>query len=122
MNKRSIQVVESLAGCSSGLRVLLEEHSKDNGGEILPHVFFGDLTRYALSLLPDTRSVGEPLQKHELREILNRLEEAYSENDSEITELISVSFLESLPQPGDVGSQIRDLIGPNLKKQLRVIG
>jgi hypothetical protein len=28
---------------------LLDEHVEDNFGEILPHVFFGDLTRFIVS-------------------------------------------------------------------------
>jgi hypothetical protein len=33
------------------LSPLLREHLHDNSGELLPHVFFGDLTRYAVALL-----------------------------------------------------------------------
>ena len=113
--------VRSIVARFPNLSARLEEHIKDNLGEILPHVFFGDVTRYVLSLLFAVSGGGLP-PRRELREILDYLEEAYSGGDEERRELISVSFLENLPRPGEEGAQIREMVGPNLRRQLHVIG
>jgi hypothetical protein len=99
-----------------GLSALLEEHIKDYR-EILPHLFFNDVTDYILSLL----NAGELPQRRELRDILNYLEQVYA-SDEQLQELISVSFLESLPRLDEAGAQIRRMVGPHLTKQLHIIG
>ena len=104
-----------------GLRELLDEHLEDNYDELLPHVFFGDVTRYAEEC-QTAASRGAVQKGRELRDILDYLETAYTSGSPEIQELISVSFLENLPRPGEVGSAIRKKVGPNLKAQLDVIG
>jgi hypothetical protein len=77
--------------------------------------------RRHLSLLLAAR--GGPLPpRRELRDILNYLEKAYAAGDEELRELISVSFLENLPRSGESGAELREMVGPNLRKQLRAIG
>ena len=66
-----------------GLAPMLAEHIKDND-EILPHLFFGDVTRYALSLVRERK----PDQKPELRMLLDFLEESFSGGNEELQELI----------------------------------
>ena len=44
------------------------------------------------------------------------------EGASDVGELISVSFLEHLPRPGEPGSELRRLIGPRSAAQLSAIG
>jgi len=97
-----------------GLRPLLNEHRQDQDGELLPHLFFADLTRYLLSLLSDESNV---CAGRDLREMLDYLDDAYG-NGALLQELISVSFLENL-QGED--PQMRLLLGPNLKRQMEVI-
>jgi hypothetical protein len=101
------------------LRPILEEHMRDNFGETLPHLFFGDLTQYVQSL---PALLGGEGARSELREILGYLEDVYSRGDDELCELIAVSFLENLPRPGEPGSYIRDMVGPKLRTQLEMIG
>ncbi len=120
MSEQAVSFVRSTMARFPSLSALLEEHLKDNLGEILPHVFFGDVTRYVLSLL--AASGGGLPPRRELRDILDYLEEAYSASGEELRELISVSFLENLPRPGEIGAQIREMVGPNLRRQLHVIG
>ena len=121
MSEKAITFVTSMVAHFPGLKALLEEHVKDNLGEMLPHVFFGEVTRYMLSLVLAASS-GGLLPRNELRDILHYLEEAYATGDDELRELITVSILENLPRPGDAGAEIREMIGPNLTRQLRVIG
>ena len=57
-----------------------------------------------------------------LNDLLGELENAYQSGGEEVEDLISVSFLENLPRPGEAGSQIREMLGPSLHRQLDVIG
>jgi hypothetical protein len=70
-----------------GLAPVLEEHLATYD-ELLPHVFFGDVTRYALSLARD----GEI---DELNRLLGDLDAALDESEDEVANLVSVSFVEN---------------------------
>src|SRR5260370_35319951 len=122
MSDQTISFVRSMVGRFPGLCGPLEEHIEANFGEVLPHVFFGDVTRYVVSLLLATRSSACLPPRRELRDILSYLEEAYAAGDEELRELISVSFLENLPRPGERGAEVRRMIGPNLRRHLELIG
>jgi hypothetical protein len=110
-------LVNMMGARFSPLGALLEEHLRDNKGEVLPHVFFGDATRYILSLVGSSKKAGLS-PRRELRDILAYLEEPYSGGDSEVQELISASFLENLPRIDEAVSQIRQMLGPNLRRKL----
>jgi hypothetical protein len=122
MSRRTEAFVRSLVERFPALRPLLHEHLADNFGEMLPHVFFGDLTRRVLSLLDPSEDKEVFERRSELRDILTVLEAAYASGDEELQELISVSFLEHLPRPGEPGAAIRQMLGPTLSEQLLIIG
>jgi hypothetical protein len=115
----SISVVKEVASRSPTLEAMLQEHIKDND-EILAHVFFGDITRHVVSLFVASMQSGSSLP-NELKNILDYVEEAFCQGADDVQELISVSFLENLPSSGEEGAGIRDIIGPNLKKELETI-
>ena len=95
---------------------ILQEHLEDNEGELLPHLFIADIHRWAERIVkcePDSRG---------LEHLLRILEQAWGEADPDITELISVSFLEHFARPGEPGSELRSMVGAGLGKQLHVIG
>ena len=104
------------------LAPLLEEHLTDNFGELLPHIFLGDVVRWVLALMATARAEESLTAQRELHEFLCRLEDTYAGGNEELQELLSVSFLENLPRSGEDGAEIRNQLGPNLTKQLRVIG
>lgn len=119
MSSHEETLVRSMVDRFPSLSALLEEHLQDNFGELLPHLFLGDVTRYVVSL-HSAASRGAVQQQRELADILDDLENEYGNPESQ--ELISVSFLENLPRPGELGSAIRRLVGPHLGRQLDVIG
>jgi hypothetical protein len=119
MSKQTVSFVSSMVARFPSLYRLLEDHIRDNAGEVLPHVFFGEVTRYVLSLLVAAR--GEP-RRELIGDVLSYLEEAYAAGDEELRELISVSFLENLPGPGESGAEVREMVGQNLRRQLQLIG
>ena len=73
------------------LQPLLAEHLADNYGELLPHVFFGDVTRWALR--------EKAVNSLSLKRLLTLLDASYAKGVPDVQELIAVSFLENLP-PG----------------------
>jgi hypothetical protein len=119
--EQELAFVYAIVARFPGLRPMLDEHLTDNFGDILPHLFFGDVTRYVLSLLREARASDVPSRRRELREILDYLEETYSSEEA-LQEIISVSFLEHLPRPSEEGWGIREMVGPSLRRQLQVIG
>lgn len=124
MSEATIDFIERLVDRCPPLKSIFDEHVSDNFGEVLPHLFFGDLTRYAISRFLEVESEAVPQGMEAepgLRRLLNDLEDAYADGDEEIQELISVSFLENLPRPGKEASGLRAWFGPELSAQLRVI-
>lgn len=125
MSLLTIDFVDRIVKRFPHLRGMYEEHISDHFGEVLPHLFVGDLANHAVDLF--LASAPEDVQgaqaRRDLEQLLEFLETAYEEGGEEIEELISVSFLEHLPRPGiDPGAGIRSLCGPRMQEQLRVIG
>jgi len=98
----------------------LDEHVEANDG-ILPHVFFYDVTQYVRALTTSA-GLGSKQAEQELRAILDLFEEQFTNGSEDVQELISVSFLENIPPAGEEGAELRDLVGPNLKRELEIIG
>lgn len=90
----------------------MDEHIEDNVGELLPHVFLADATRLLISFFGEGLSAWGQLQ-----DVLDFLEGSFRDGDDETKELIAVSFLENLPVDGELGSGIRELLGPELRAE-----
>jgi hypothetical protein len=120
MSERTVTFVSATVIRFPGLKALFAEHRRDNFGEVLPHVFFGDFTRYVIALL-DQEQAGVAGAGNELREILAYLENSYAEGDEDICELIVVSFLENLTPWAGQDVRIREFVGPHLRHQLDVM-
>ena len=118
MSDPTIWFVKALAKRFPSLNSLLDEHIEDNFGETLPHVFFGDVTRHAVSLFRRVEMGGDLGARKELRELLDVLEESFVAGDEPLRELIAASFLENLPARGEDGAQIRSMLGTTLSQQL----
>lgn len=109
--------IEGLVREVPDLVQILEQHINEYG-EILPHVFFGELTRYVLQCLRTSTASGHTRNQVILRQILGRLEDGYATGEDVVTELIGVSFLENLS--GEEGREaLRDLMGPHLSEALK---
>lgn len=125
MSEVTIDFIERLVDRFPALKPIFDEHISDNFGEVLPHLFLGDLTRYVVARFVEGEGES-PRQSNEaeqdVRRLLNELEQVYADGDGEIQELMSVSFLENLPRPGEEASGVRAWLGPEFSAQLRVIG
>jgi hypothetical protein len=105
--------VEWLVGRHSDLAPILDEHLRDNG-ELLPHVFFGDVTRYA-SDLARRGDTGR------LDHLLTDLDQALTSAEDEADNLIWASFVENAQGiRGDDEERLREELGryPNLADAL----
>jgi hypothetical protein len=104
------------------LAPILEEHLRDNHGELLPHVLFGDVTRYAADLA--RRASDDPSAEGDLRRLLDDLNAAMlppGDDDDPVDNLIWVSFVENAQGvPGDSEEALRDRLRsfPNLARAL----
>ena len=118
MSAATVAFVGALVYAFPVLRPVLEEHLGDQEGEVLPHLFMADVERWLEREVMNRRAQSA----EEIATLLAFLEEAVATGDPEVNELIAVSFLEHLPRPGQPGSEIRDMVGPHLRRQLRMIG
>jgi hypothetical protein len=101
--------VEWLVARQPELAPLLDEHLRTYG-ELLPHVFFGDVTRYASELAcgPDTGRLDS---------LLSDLDRALTSARDETDNLIWVSFVENAQGTrGDEEERLRERLRryPNL--------
>lgn len=85
---------------------ILDEHVNDND-DLLPHVFFGDLTRYVMA-----NGLGR-------RKIVELLEQNFRRHDTEVEELIAVSFVENLETEFDLEQATRDVDAKELIEEWR---
>lgn len=93
----------------------LQQHL-DDYEMLLPHVFMGDVTRRVLG---EFRARGAST---EVREILAFLEHHQHQGSAAEQELVAVSFVENLPRSWEKGGgAIRQLLGPSLLAQLRLM-
>jgi len=106
----SPEFVNWLAGRHPGLVPVLDEHLADND-ELLPHVLFGDMTRYALVLARD----GEV---DELNRLLGDLDAALGESDDEVANLVWVSFVENASTDADEPLRTELRAFPHLARSL----
>lgn len=123
MSELTVDFIGHLVAKVPDLEPLLQEHLSDNFGEVLPHVFFGDITRFVVAefLRAENAGTAEQASSSPLKPLLAELEDAVSQS-GEVAELVCVSFLENLPRPSEPGGGVRELVGPGLRSELDRIG
>ncbi len=82
-------VVPALIEAAPELQTVLGEHLEDMGGEVLPHLLFGDLTRF----VAEAHGQGSDEVVHR---ILDFLETAIQHGDGYVRNLVAVSFIENI--------------------------
>jgi hypothetical protein len=99
------QVHEQLAAAVPSFAAAVEEHQRDYG-EVLPHLLFGDLTRFVLqaSERGDTETVDRSLLF---------LSKAIQSSDMRVENLVAVSFVENVgPRDPSVAAFIESWPAP----------
>ena len=91
-------------------RAMQEKHLRDND-EVLPHVLFGDLSRFAVAAHKrgDTRLVER---------VIGLMERLLRDGDAATRELVGVSFVENIG-PEDVEEGFFALYGPLLRADFK---
>jgi len=104
----SFALVDRLAREVPCLTPLLTEHLADFG-EVLPHVFFfAELTPFLIGLKD-----GSEADKAALLTTLSMLEEAWKEGQEDVTNVIAVSFIETLQGYGELRA-MQTFFGPEM--------
>jgi len=104
----------------SSFAPIYDEHIKDND-ELLSHVLMGDLARFSIELYRAGYKKGEKAGREKLGEILKILDEGIQSPDSNLQELISVSFLENLGQADEDYDSMRALLTPALLNEMKAL-
>lgn len=94
------------------LKAIYSEHMNDNG-ELLPHVFMGDVARFSIKAATVTES------SLSVKLILDLLEDGLSSENFEITTLILVSYVENLLGEQEAVRFLKPLMGHRLKNALK---
>lgn len=91
-----------------------EQHMTDNDS-LLPHVFMGEVSRFAVS------EAGRPASNEALKRLLEFLEREIGSGSLEIEQLIVVSFVENLIGEDVALSKLSPLMGENTRREVRAI-
>ena len=83
---------------------ILAESLEDNDGEVLAHLIMSDVFRWLATNVNKDRETCQS--------ILDWLEREFERGDDDVKDLIGASGVEMIPDPGDQGSELRDLLGP----------
>lgn len=116
MRAGEVAFVGALAREVPELLPLLQEHLDDYDG-LLPHVWLGDVTRWAIQQFK--ANPADP----SLKKTLKLMEQTLSREGAQAEqELVSASFVENLPRPDDAEAGILEMAGPSVRAQLRLRG
>lgn len=108
MTESQEQLLQDLARRIPALENVLVSHRADNCGEVIPHLLMADVARLVEDSLLSTNPSSDA------RSILELLDSGFRQGDESVRNLISVSFLENLPEWGREGRKIRSELGPAL--------
>ncbi|WP_406169965.1 hypothetical protein OIE52_37410 [Streptomyces canus] len=106
------QLVIDLVGHVPELEDLYETHVFNENGEVLPHVFFWDVTQEVMDsfLAPHGGTL-------DWRKVLDFLEDRMKSGVPEVDEIIVTSFLNYLPYPRSPGHEITKSLGPVMSQR-----
>lgn len=114
MAASEVAFVDRLCDAFPEVARLREDHLRDQNGELLPHLFLGDVTRYAIALFESSR---EPA-RHELTELCRFLEREYTTGTRSVRDLVALGILENMAGPPEPYWRVRTYLGPELRKTI----
>lgn len=106
MSASTVALVGALCHSHRELLPLLSAHLADNEGEVLPHLLLADVVRWL---------VEHRTQSAKCQEIWTWLEDAYVRGDGDEQDLVAASAVEMIPDPGQPGADMRDMLGSVLR-------
>ncbi len=105
MTADSVALVGALCHKYRDLMPVLSEHLKDNEGEVLPHLVMSDIVRWLVQ-----HRDNAPF----CQEVWSWLENAFEQGSDDEKDVIGVSAVEMIPDPGEPGSEFRAMLGKDL--------
>ena len=106
-NASNVAAIGALIYHHPALSPLLAEHLDDNNGQVLPHLLMGDVMRWLATHWESDRQ--------QCQSVLAWLDEAYESGNDEVQELIVLSGVENIPDPGQPGSDVRGALSERLR-------
>lgn len=106
----TVDFLRRLGEAVPALRGRVAAHFERLHGHPLPHPFMGEVVFEAVELVASGRG-------QVVRPLVEFLELEYGVDD-DVDNVIDVSFVELLPEPGERGSEIERLLGPKLSAEL----
>jgi hypothetical protein len=107
MSASTVALIGALMYRTRALLPVLEEHLTDNDGQVLPHLVMADVIRWLVAY--------RTAQPELVRSVLDWLETAYVDGDEDVRDVIAVSGVEMIPDPGQHGAELRTMLGTHLK-------
>ena len=107
MSANTVAAIGALIDAHRDLLPVLEEHLTDNEGVVLPHLVLADVVRWAVAHRASHPDV--------CRSVLAWLEREFDDGPEDVRGLITVSGVVMIPDPGQPGAELRDLLGPRLR-------
>jgi hypothetical protein len=98
----------SLISTVPELQLIYEEHIRNND-EILPHVFLGDVARFAVEAALDID------KQNVLKRLLECMEDGLDAGSADVRELILASFVENLLGEENAVRRLKLLMGPKMR-------
>ncbi len=110
--------VPELLKAVPALLPLYDDHLRDND-ELLPHVFFGEVTRFVEAEHSKFCRTAHTNDEHlrNAQNIIALLEAAIVSGDADLENLIGASFVESLDRDNPNYLHLRALFGPALRNE-----
>jgi hypothetical protein len=104
--------VEELLIAVPEVQAIYKEHTDDNG-TLLPHVFMGDVTRFALKIAQSAS--GQEV----LRKLLVAVESGLRSGESDVPNFVAFSFVENLCGEDEAVVLLIPLMGEATRRELR---
>ncbi|MBM6402879.1 hypothetical protein JQN72_01285 [Phycicoccus sp. CSK15P-2] len=105
MSAETVAFIGALTYQNRELLPVLQEQLADNDDQVLPHLVMADVVRWLVVHRSDEEVV---------RSIIDWLERAYERGDDDVRDVIAVSGVEMIPDPGQPGAELRTYLGPQL--------
>jgi hypothetical protein len=108
MSASTVAAVGELLYSHRQLMPILEEHLKDNYGEVLPHLIMADVIRWMVA--------HRDTEWDTCQSVLEWMEREYVQGPADVRNLIAVSGVEMIPDPNCPGAELRNILGPALRE------
>lgn len=110
-----LDFIDKLVSGSAEVAAVHQEHIADQGGELIPHVLMGDITRLVVA------TAARDECPDWLTRLLQQLESGLLSGSSAVAELVGVSFVENLCGETEAIAMLLPRMGDALRREVRTI-